>query len=69
MSQDLLDLQERHSIYRLLLSLTGLNFSLCESFYTVPADFQARANLLTGGQPFVQGFSNLILKLITTGHP
>ena len=35
----------------------------------VQADFQTRANLLTGGQPFVQGFSNLILKLITTGHP
>lgn len=35
----------------------------------VQADFQTRANLLTGGQPFVAGFSNLILKLITTGHP
>jgi hypothetical protein len=35
----------------------------------VQSDFQTRANLLTGGQPFVQGFSNLILKLITTGHP
>ena len=35
----------------------------------VPADFQTRANLLTGGQPFVQGFSNLILKLIRVGHP
>ena len=35
----------------------------------VPADFQTRANLFTGGAPFVQGFSNLILRLITTGHP
>lgn len=35
----------------------------------VQAEFQTRANLFTGGQPFVQGFSNLILRLITTGHP
>jgi hypothetical protein len=35
----------------------------------VQADFQTRANLFTGGQPFVAGFSNLIYKLITVGHP
>jgi len=35
----------------------------------VQADFQTRANLLTGGQPFVAGFSYEIFKLIKTGHP
>ena len=35
----------------------------------VQADYQTRANLFTGGQPFVTGFSNLIYKLITVGHP
>lgn len=35
----------------------------------VRADFQTRANLLTGGQPFVAGFSAEILKMMKTGHP
>jgi hypothetical protein len=35
----------------------------------VQADFQTRANLFTGGQPFINGFSNLIYKLITVGYP
>jgi Peptidase family S41/PDZ domain len=35
----------------------------------IPADFQTRANLFTGGQPFVAGFSQSIFKLITTGQP
>jgi hypothetical protein len=38
-------------------------------FPDVFADFQTRDNLLSGGQPFVQGFSNLIHKLIMQGHP
>jgi Peptidase family S41/PDZ domain len=45
---------------------------LIENIGVVPdvqANFQTRANLFTGGQPFVTGFSNLIHKLITTGHP
>jgi len=35
----------------------------------VQADYQTRDNLLNGGQTFVQGFSNLIHKLIVAGHP
>jgi len=35
----------------------------------VQADFQTRANLFTGGQPFVVGFYSLMNNLITTGHP
>jgi Peptidase family S41/PDZ domain len=35
----------------------------------IQADFQTRANLLTGGEPFVAGFSSEILKMIKTGHP
>jgi hypothetical protein len=35
----------------------------------IQADFQTRANLFTGGQPFVAGFSAEILKMIKTGHP
>jgi hypothetical protein len=35
----------------------------------VQADYQTRDNLPNGGQTFVAGFSNLILKLIRTGHP
>jgi len=45
---------------------------LIENIGVVPdvqANFQTRANLLTGGQPFVAGFSKLVVKLITTGHP
>ena len=33
------------------------------------ADFKTKANLLTGGQPFVAGFSQAISKLITAGNP
>jgi C-terminal processing protease CtpA/Prc len=33
------------------------------------ADFQTRLNLLTGGQPFVNGFSEVISYLIQTSHP
>ena len=33
------------------------------------ADFQTRANLLTGGQPFVNGFSAVIWNLAKNGHP
>ena len=35
----------------------------------VVADFKTKANLLTGGQPFVIGFSQTIGNLITTGTP
>jgi hypothetical protein len=35
----------------------------------VPADFQTKDNLLTGGTPFVQGFLATLTKLIATGHP
>jgi len=35
----------------------------------VPADYQTVANLLTGGQPFVAGFTNTIGKIIVLGHP
>jgi hypothetical protein len=31
-------------------------------------DYQTRANLLTGGQPFVEGFTIAIAKLIEFGH-
>jgi len=34
----------------------------------VQADFQTRDNLLSSGQPFVSGFSSLILKLIHNAH-
>ena len=34
----------------------------------VTAPFNTRANLLSGGIPFVQGFSAAIAKLISTGH-
>jgi hypothetical protein len=33
------------------------------------SDYQTRANLLTGGQPFVEGFTIAIAKLIELGHP
>jgi hypothetical protein len=35
----------------------------------VLADYQTRANLLSGGVPFVNGFSLSILNLVKTGHP
>jgi hypothetical protein len=35
----------------------------------VPADYQTRDNLLSGGQTFVNGFSATTLNLIKTGHP
>jgi hypothetical protein len=35
----------------------------------VVADYQTRANFFTGGQPFVNGFSKVILNLAKTGHP
>jgi hypothetical protein len=34
----------------------------------VTADYQTRANLLTGGQPFVYGFSSVIWNLINAGQ-
>ncbi len=35
----------------------------------VPADIQTKDNLLSGGQPFINGFSATIFRMITTGHP
>jgi hypothetical protein len=38
-------------------------------FPDVHADYQTVANLLTGGQPFVSGFSAAIANLIANGKP
>jgi len=71
---------EGHSRVTLSLGIRNHNVSspgfpsapFIENIGVVPdvqADFQTRANLFTGGQPFIAGFSTLINKLITTGHP